>query len=70
MHTYSSHDAEILREDRLWIRNELKTNNEDLIAIFKSLKKPLSIPPYDVDLQHLQIKLRKHIKNVKVQAKM
>ena len=35
MHTYAINNAEILREDRIWIRNQLKANDEEVFKIFK-----------------------------------
>lgn len=35
--------VEILREDRIWIRNQLKAGDPEIIIIFKEMKKPLSI---------------------------
>ena len=63
--------AEILREDRLWVRNQLKAGDEELVNMFKNVRKPVSINIFIfLDMQHLQIKLRKHVKAVKVNAKM
>lgn len=35
MHTYKYPYSEILREDRIWIRNQLKASDPEVIAIFK-----------------------------------
>jgi hypothetical protein len=35
--------AEILREDRLWVRNQLKAGDEELVNMFKNVRKPVSI---------------------------
>lgn len=35
MHAYVGIYVEILREDRIWVRNQIKNNDEDILAIFK-----------------------------------
>lgn len=62
---------EILREDRIWIRNQIKCGDPEVISIFKEVKKPISILYINIiDMQHLQIRLRKFVNSVKNKAKM
>ena len=54
---------QILREDKIFIRNKIKENDFETINIFRKHRKPAN------DLQTLQIQLRKHVTNLKSRSK-
>lgn len=60
--------VEILREDRLWLRNQLKEGNQDLMRIFLSNSEATSPLP-SIDIRTLQINLRKYITMIKQKNK-
>jgi hypothetical protein len=60
--------VEILREDRLWLRNQLKEGNQDLMRIFLSNSEATSPLP-KIDIRTLQINLRKYIAMIKQKNK-
>lgn len=59
-----------MREDKIFIRNKIKENDADTMAIFKKRKKPVGNESHNSDLKALQIDLRKHVNNLKTKFKM
>jgi hypothetical protein len=61
---------EILREDRIWIRNQLKIGDEEVVRIFREVKKAQRMTDFNRDIQQLQIKLRKYLGALKNRSKL
>lgn len=64
MHSYFCFHSEVLRDDRIWLRNKIKEVDPDVVQIFK---KYLSKRP--PDLSSLQVNLRKHVMKIKDRCK-
>ena len=62
--------SEILRDDRIWIRNRVKEMDPDILAIFRKTKKVGSgARMNESELHQLQVNLRKHVNRVKEKHK-
>lgn len=62
-------NSEILREDRIHIRNRIKEGDTEVLGFFRPLKN-ISKNSNDADMQQLQINLRKYLNQVKANLKM
>lgn len=63
-------NVEILREDKIFIRNKIKNNDQETINIFKRFRKPATGKAIsNSDLQGLQVQLRKHVTVLKSRFK-
>lgn len=63
-------DSEILRDDRIWIRNRVKEMDPDILAIFRKSKRVSNgARMNESELHQLQVNLRKHVNRVKEKHK-
>jgi hypothetical protein len=63
-------DLEILRDDRIWIRNRVKEMDPEILTIFrKSKRTPNGNRINDSELHQLQVNLRKHVNKIKEKHK-
>jgi hypothetical protein len=59
-------DLEILRDDRIWIRNRVKEMDPEILTIFrKSKRTPNGNRINDSELHQLQVNLRKHVNDLR-----
>ena len=57
--------SEIIREDRIWLRNLIKANNDEALNLFRGIPKNMGSFKNNVDMKDLQIKVRKYIMRAK-----